>query len=150
MVRWAYERERERERKTQSGTAMIDTTLKQTYSEPYLFMVFTQKADTGSASQPRDSHTWLTPKTTWHVYSADCFPWLTTGVKNFRHYIFLWYPRISSHAIHMAFLLSLVYLKTQLHNLFFEIQLTWPVKGQYVTLETICKLISSSLFKKVI
>ena len=54
------------------------------------------------------------------VYSADCFPRLTAGVENFRHYTFFERPHISIDAIHVALPVSLVYLKTQLHILFFK------------------------------
>ena len=73
----------------------------------------------------------LSPKTAWHVYSTDCRLQLTA--ENFHHYVYFWYPHISSHAIHMAFSLSLIYLKIQRHILFFEIHTNWPVKRHYVT-----------------
>ena len=67
----------------------------------------------------------LAPKT------ADWSPRLTLGLKIL--YIF-WTPTHSSflhptYTIHPAFSLSFVYLKTQVHILFWNPQLTWPVKG---------------------
>ena len=45
-----------------------------------------------------------------------------------------------THAIHLAFPLSVVYLTTQVCP-FFEIhELTWPVKDQYVTLSIFAML----------
>ena len=53
--------------------------------------------------------------------------------KNFRHNIFFGCLHKSSDAIHVAFLLSFVYLKTQLHTLFWNPQTNRPVNGQHVT-----------------
>ena len=81
-----------------------------------------------------------------------CWLQLTTGFENFHHYIYFWCPHIFSHTIHVAFFLSLVYLKTQLHIVFFEIHTTQPVKGQYVILWTtnICIVLSTYYYQLVI
>ena len=64
-----------------------------------------------------------------------CWLQLFPGVEN-SHHIFLM-PRFSfqhpTSTIHRAFPLSLVYLKTQLYILLFEMYTNWSVKDQYVT-----------------
>ena len=62
----------------------------------------------------------------WHIYSADCWLWLTPRVKNFHNYIFsdahiFFLPALFAwftHAIHTASSLSFVYLKIHVHILF--------------------------------
>ena len=119
----------ERERERESWTAMIDTILRQTYSE---LCFFHGRFDTGPTSKTGGNHPRLVPKTTWHPLS-----WLlsTTDLRVETNTFFLlaqftWFI----HPIHMAFLLPFVCLKTQVHILFWNPQLTWPVKGQWVTL----------------
>ena len=102
---------------------------------------FHGRFDIGSVFQLGSCRPRLAPKTMWLIFSADCSPPLTLGSKTpviiyfsdtFTFFLpaqFTWFP----HTIYMAFPLSFVYLKTQVHIHFWYPQLTWPVKGQYVT-----------------
>ena len=77
----------------------------------------------------------LAPKTAWRLVSLDTDLWLLTdhrllGLKTSGRYIFST-PTHSSDAIHVAFLLSLVNIKAQVHNLLSKRQTNWH--DQYVT-----------------
>ena len=80
---------------------------------------------------------WAYAQTAGLSFSADCSLRLTAVVENYRHYIYVFTPthflvlhqRNSSHAIHLAFLVTVIYLKTSC----FEIHTNWLIKGQYLT-----------------
>ena len=117
MAVWDWERQIQRQR--QSWVARIDTTLRYIYSEAY----FSHNRLIQNRSSNRRPPPRLSPKKTC-VYSADCSSRLSPGLENFRHNIFFWHPHIIlpaqfrrfPHAIHMAFLPSLVYLKMQVQH----------------------------------
>ena len=99
------ERKREREK---LRTAMIDTTRRQIYSEPY-FLLFWWKLWYRAGSQP-DGHLHLTQG--WMSTHRLLSKWLTvclSGVKKLQHYIFSGRPHIfpscSIHLIHSPCLL---------------------------------------------
>ena len=77
----------------------------------------------------------MTPQCLPLTLLIDC-PLL--GIENFHRYVFFGCLCNSSYTIHMAFPLSLIYLKTQLHILFSNPQTNQPVKSQYVTLVHTC------------
>ena len=120
---------------SQSGNAKVYTMLRLIYPEPCFFILLSQETDIGRASQPRGHCPWLDSLMMRLIYSADCS--LQLGLKNSCHYTFFRYSHISfwcpTYVINMEFLLSLVYLETQLHILLFKIYANCTVKGQYVT-----------------
>ena len=121
-----WERERERERESWSGTPRIYTKLRQTYSELIFFVLLSRKADTGQASQLATvtATAGIAPKTADWILSLSLLTKhrfrLIADVGNFHHNIFFWRPHISFQAMHVAFQLSLVYLKKQLDILFLK------------------------------
>ena len=113
-----------RERKRGTETAMTDTRLRQIYSELCFFVLLLQEADKDGGHCPQ-----LAPKTTWLVYTADCSPRRTLGSKTSIIIYFL-HPHIFPFGtIHIVFLMSFVYLKTQLQILFTKSILTGHQKS---------------------
>ena len=113
--------ERERER-----TALVYTTLRYISREPFVFMLLSKGRllSSGATWPPLRANAQMSRL----VYSADCSLQLTARVENLSLYSFLtptqssfWHP---TYEIQVAFPLSLVYLKTQLHILFLKSTLT--------------------------
>ena len=76
---------------------------------------------------------WLAPKLAWFYWLTALSDWPPTPwAWKLPLYNFLIH-RHSSCAIHVAFLLSFTYLKTQLQIQFWIPQTNWPVKYQYIT-----------------
>ena len=122
------EREREREKGLLGFTPYLQiyTRLRYISRKPCFFVLLSQEIDTEQPYSLRDAG--LHQASPINRITADWLLSLLTdhrllGVENFRPYIF-WTPTHSSNAIHIAFLLFLVYLKTQLHILFWTPKLT--------------------------
>ena len=125
-------KERERERGGINREPLRITPRWNTYPKRVVFSCFFHRTlilslgTTAPGLTPKAAD-WLLPLHT------GCRLLPTTGIKNFRHYIFLTahtlflsasHLRNSSHAIGMAFPLSLIYFKRQLHILFLRFTLT--------------------------
>ena len=132
------ERKSDRQGTTKIRYLQIYTRWRYIPKEPCFFMLLSQETDIGPAF-----NLWLlAPRArAQNGMIAHCLPltllplltdcsWL--GVENFCHYVFFGHLHNSSNIIHMAFPLSLVYLKV--HIPCWNPQTNQSVKGQYVTL----------------
>ena len=92
------------------------------YSEPCFFVLILCETDAGPLSQPKGHHPQLaqdkvTCLISWLLSLTDCWGEKLLSLNIFwRSHISFQFP---TDVFHKAFLLSLVYLKTQLHVLFF-------------------------------
>ena len=127
------------ERESQSGTAKIYTRLLFDIFRAFLLRTSFTGDWYWATSHPRPSAPWGGGRSGEHPKQCDIMchcslltvlTWLLR-VENFHHYIFFRTPRHSSYTIHVAFPLSFVYLKTQLHILFLNPRTNQPVKGRY-------------------
>ena len=93
---------------------------------------------------------WTIAQNDWPTNPIECWLWLNYGVKtpvviDFSNVYTFFLPVPSTwftHAIHMEFPLSFVYLKTQVRILFWNPWLVWPLKGQYVTISSFGLLVN--------
>ena len=141
------ERERERER----GVGLLwltpdcDTHIQSPASQPSYTVAWYR-----AISQPGDrSPKWLTCLLCWLPTSTYWTVESKTYILFWRWHVFssgaLFLPAWFTHAICMVFPRFFVYLKTWVHILFWNLQLTWPIMGQYVTgLDSNCTLVLSS------
>ena len=117
----ARERDRERERVRELLRCHIFR-LRYIFSDSCFFVLLSWETDSLPTPNPE-----LAPKMAWLL---TAFLWLYSlltdcsflGVENHCHYIFFGCLRNSFYAVHKAILLSFVYLKTQLHILFWNPQ----------------------------
>ena len=136
MVTGEKKSERKKEKEIEregEKTAMMDTTLRWTYSERCFCH---WRFDTEPTSQPVGHLPVLRVniKPARLIYSADSSHRLTTRVENFHHYTFSGRPHIFlSSVIRMIHFRCPLSTLRQLHILFWNSQQTRPVKGQYVT-----------------